>query len=149
MSKNSAYPELNKASFETLLRLQFTREEVLVYFGKSKTGLIEWVKKEYEGRTFEDIKQMCTMQTQVRLKSTALKMSEKNPAVMIFLLKSICRMSDETPAQTENNDKNVISFTNSIKIATKALASADNSPYIAGLPDKTNDNIDNKNQDNE
>ena len=80
------------------------------------------------------------MQTQVRLKSTALKMSEKNPAVMIFLLKSICRMTEETPVQKENNDKNVISFTNSIKIATKALASTDNSPYIAGLPEKTNNN---------
>lgn len=144
-NKNPSYPELNKASFETLLRLQFTREEVLVYFGKSKTSLIEWVKKEYDGRTFEDIKQMCMMQTQVRLKSSAIKMSEKNPAVMIFLLKSVCRMTDETPTQKENNDKNVISFTNSIKIATKALASTDNSSYIAGLPEKQNNNEENNN----
>ena len=139
-NKNPSYPELNKASFETLLRLQFTREEVLVYFGKSKTSLIEWIKKEYEGRTFEDIKQCCMMQTQVRLKTTAFKLAEKNPAVMIFLLKSICRMTEDPPAQIEEKDKNVISFTNSIKIATKALASTDISQYIAGLPDKKDSN---------
>lgn len=128
-------PSLEKKTFESLLCLQATRGEVLAFYGlKSKTYLNEWIKKNYDGRTFEEMAAQYNTQGQISLRRKAYNMADKNPAVMIFLLKSVCHMSDDPTPATPENDKQVAAFTNAVKVAAKAITSC--AGLVAGIPNQ-------------
>jgi hypothetical protein len=132
---NEGYPVIDKASLESLLRLQCTRQEVISFYGSSKTALIRWIKKNYDGKTFEELQQQFALQGQVSLRRKAFQMAEKQPSVMIFLLKSVCHLSEEPAAQQDPSaEKNVSAFNDAIKTAARAIT--DCAGLVAGLPSK-------------
>lgn len=130
---NPNAPKLEKNAFEGLLRLQCTREEVLCFFGiKSKTALVDWVKANYGGLTFEEVQQQYGLQGKIGLKRQAYQRAQKSDSVLIFLLKSELHMREDAPAQTEDNSK----YTNELmKSIDKAVRAVNNrTDLIAGIP---------------
>lgn len=134
-------PEIDKETFESLMEIHASREEVMRFYGyKSKTPLIEWIKANYDGRTFEEVRGHFDIQLKVSLKRKAFELAEKNPTVMIFLLKTVCGMSDNAPQAHENDDQNepTKKLISAINAASRALSKTDISSLIAGLPHKEN-----------
>lgn len=131
---NPNVPKLERKSFEGLLRLQCTREEVMTFYGlKSKTTLIDWVKENYGGCTFEDVKLQYSLQGRIGLKRRAYQRAEQSDAVLIFLLKSELHMSENAPLITENESNRYTNdLVKSIDRATKALSGR--TDLMAGIP---------------
>lgn len=130
---NPNAPKLEKNAFEGLLRLQCTREECMVFFGiKSKTALVNWVKENYGGLTFEEVQQQYGFQGRIGLKRQAYQRAQKSDSVLIFLLKSELHMREDAPAQTEDNSKYTNELMKAIDKAAKAVSSR--TDLIAGLP---------------
>lgn len=130
---NPNAPKLEKNAFESLLRLQCTRDEVMLFFGlKSKTSLIDWVKANYEGCTFEELQQQYGFQGRIGLKRQAYQRATKSDSVLIFLLKSELHMSEDAPATSDDNGKYTSELMKSIDKAAKAVSSR--ADLIAGIP---------------
>lgn len=132
---NPDAPALEKKALEGLLRLQCTRDEVMLFFGlKSKTSLIDWIKANYNGCTFEEISQQYGFQGKVGLKRQAYERAKKSDAVLIFLLKSELHMREDAPAQVEDCSKYTNDLIKSIDRAARAVSGR--TDLVAGLPDK-------------
>lgn len=130
---NPDAPALDKKAFEGLLRLQCTRDEVMLFFGlKSKTSLVDWVKSNYGGCTFEEIAQQYNFQGKIGLKRQAYERAKKSDSVLIFLLKSELHMSEDAPAQPEDNSKYTNELMKSIDKAAKTVTNR--TDLIAGIP---------------
>lgn len=130
---NPNAPKLEKNAFEGLLRLQCTRDEVMLFFGlKSKTSLIDWIKSNYDGCTFEELQQQYGFQGRIGLKRQAYQRAMKSDSVLIFLLKSELHMSEDAPAQAEDNSKYTSELMKSIDKAVKAMSNR--TDLIAGIP---------------
>lgn len=146
--KREFKPEISKESLQSLLEIQCTRDEVMRFYGfKSKNPLQTWVKANYDGRTFEEVKQMYSTGGQISLRRRAYEVAEKQPALMIFLLKSVCHMSDEPTVTEDTDDHNVSAFLSSIRTASKAISNCDD--LIAGLPKKEDDEIEGEEENEE
>lgn len=131
-------PVLNRENLEGLLEIQCTREEVMSFFGfKSKTYLQKWIKDNYEGQTFEQLSQQFKVKGQASLRRLAFQVAEKQPAVLIFLLKSMCHLHDEQVVTVNTDDRQVNAFMASVKTASKAISNCTN--LVAGLPAKEGD----------
>ena len=128
-------PEIDKETFESLLEIQATRAEIMKFYGyKSKSSLIEWVKRNYEGMTFEQVQQQHSIKGIVSLKRRAFELAEKNPSLMIFLLKSVCGMSETPCSSSEEDNEPQRQLIAAIDRASKALSRADTDSLIAGMP---------------
>lgn len=131
-------PVLNKENLEGLLEIQCTREEVMAFFGfKSKTYLQKWIKQNYDGQTFEQLQAQCGVRGQASLRRMAFQVAEKQPAVLIFLLKSMCHLHEEQVVTIDTDDKQVNAFMASVKTASKAIENCTN--LVAGLPAREDD----------
>ena len=65
--------KINKTQLESILRLGFTQRQVCDFFGTSKSSLLRFVKENYNGRTFEQLKAEYTAQTQSMIMLNLLK----------------------------------------------------------------------------
>lgn len=136
-------PSIDRETFESLMEIQASREEVMRFYGfTSKTYLQSWIKENYGGRTFEEVREQFDIKLKVSLKRKAFELAEKNPTLMIFLLKSVCGMSETSSERTptDNESEAVKAFKDSIRTASKALSEACMTELIAGLPTREDSN---------
>ena len=130
-------PEIDKETFESLMEIHASREEVMRFYGyKSKSPLIAWIKANYDGRTFEEVRDHFEVMSKVSLRRKAFELAEKNATVLIFLLKTVCGMSDNAPPAPETDPQNdpTKKLISAINAASRALSKTDTSSLIAGIP---------------
>lgn len=90
-------PEL----LETFCIQQMKAKDVAEYFGVNRTTLNAYCKKHYNA-SFSSFSQQKALKGKAVLVNKALKLAEKNGAVMIFLLKNWCGMKDNPEAQEKD-----------------------------------------------
>ena len=130
-------PSIDKATFESLMEIHASREEVMTFYGfTSKTYLQNWIKENYDGRTFEEVRGHFDIKLKVSLKRKAFELAETNPTVLIFLLKTVCGMSENAPQAPETDPQNdpTKKLISAINAASRALSKTDTSSLIAGIP---------------
>ena len=125
--------KINKTQLESILRLGFTQQQVCDFFGTSKSTLLRFVKENYNGRTFEQIKAEYTAQTQSMIMLNLLNLSKKNANVAIFLAKSVCGLNENYSAPVNDDAENA--FAGALKKASRNISNAKN---LVSIPDDTN-----------
>lgn len=121
---------INKTQLESILRLGFTRQQVCDFFGTSKSSLLRFVKDNYNGRTFEQLKAEYTAQTQSMIMLNLLNLSKKNANVAIFLAKSVCGLNENYSAPVNDDAENA--FAGALKKASRNISNAKN---LVSIPD--------------
>ena len=124
--------KINKTQLESILRLGFTQQQVCDFFGTSKSTLLPFVKENYNGRTFEQIKAEYTAQTQSMIMLNLLNLSKKNANVAIFLAKSVCGLNENYSAPVNDDAENA--FAGALKKASRNVSNAKN---LVSIPDDT------------
>lgn len=124
--------KINKTQLENVLRLGFTQQQVCDFFGTSKSTLLRFVKENYNGRTFEQIKAEYTAQTQSMIMLNLLNLSKKNANVAIFLAKSVCGLNENYSAPVNDDAENA--FAGALKKASRNISNAKN---LVSIPDDT------------
>ena len=124
--------KINKTQLESILRLGFTQRQVCDFFGTSKSTLLRFVKENYNGRTFEQIKAEYTAQTQSMIMLNLLNLSKKNANVAIFLAKSVCGLNENYSAPGNDDAENA--FAGALKKASRNISNAKN---LVSIPDDT------------
>ena len=124
--------KINKTQLESILRLGFTQQQVCDFFGTSKSTLLRFVKENYNGRTFEQIKAEYTAQTQSMIMLNLLNLSKKNANVAIFLAKSVCGLNENYSAPVNDDAENA--FAGALKKASRNISNAKD---LVSIPDDT------------
>ena len=124
--------KINKTQLESILRLGFTQQQVCDFFGTSKSTLLRFVKENYNGRTFEQIKAEYTAQTQSMIMLNLLNLSKKNANVAIFLAKSVCGQNENYSAPVNDDAENA--FAGALKKASRNISNAKD---LVSIPDDT------------
>ena len=124
--------KINRTQLESILRLGFTQQQVCDFFGTSKSTLLRFVKENYNGRTFEQIKAEYTAQTQSMIMLNLLNLSKKNANVAIFLAKSVCGLNENYSAPVNDDAENA--FAGALKKASRNISNAKN---LVSIPDDT------------
>lgn len=122
--------KINKTQLESILRLGFTQQQVCDFFGTSKSTLLRFVKENYNGRTFEQIKAEYTAQTQSMIMLNLLNLSKKNANVAIFLAKSVCGLNENYSAPVNDDAENA--FAGALKKASRNISNAKD---LVSVPD--------------
>ena len=122
--------KINKTQLESILRLGFTQRQVCDFFGTSKSTLLRFVKENYNGRTFEQIKAEYTAQTQSMIMLNLLNLSKKNANVAIFLAKSVCGLNENYSAPVNDDAENA--FACALKKASRSTSQAKD---LVSIPD--------------
>ena len=131
--------KINKTQLESILRLGFTQQQVCDFFGTSKSTLLRFVKENYNGRTFEQIKAEYTAQTQSMIMLNLLNLSKKNANVAIFLAKSVCGLNENYSAPVNDDAENA--FAGALKKASRNISNAKSLVSIPGDTDYGEGNL--------
>ena len=126
----SKIEHIDKEVFERLISRFNPLDSVSFYLGVSRSSLRSWVKQTY-GMTFEEVERIGQAKGRAELLDNAFWMARKNPALLIFLLKNFCGLSDDPRPIDTGEDRR--EFQSAIKTAAKALGSFDLTP-IADIP---------------
>ena len=86
--------EIDRDEFEKLCGFQCTKLEICDWFDITDKTLESWCKRTYK-KGFSEIFALKRGKGKVSLRRNAFNMAEKNAAVLIFLLKNFCDMSDK------------------------------------------------------
>ena len=93
---------------------------------------MRFVKENYNGRTFEQLKAEYTAQTQSMIMLNLLNLSKKNANVAIFLAKSVCGLNENYSAPVNDDAENA--FAGALKKASRNISNAKN---LVSIPDDT------------
>lgn len=86
--------EIDETQLKAICRLKPTIKDVAAFFNCSE-DTIERRCKDYDGISFKEFRDKYMVHTRLDLVRKALKMAEKNPAMMIFCLKNLCGWKDK------------------------------------------------------
>lgn len=85
---------IDREVFEQLCGIQCTQQEIADFFGMSVDSVLRWCKDTYN-MTFEEAFSQFRSKGRVSLRRTQWRMSEKNPALAIWLGKQYLGQKDE------------------------------------------------------
>src|SRR5690349_13618805 len=88
--------EINQDLFESLCRLQCTRDEIVEALKVSEPTLRRWCKRTYNGLTFDAVFAQKRTGGFISLRRAQFKMAETNPTMSIWLGKQILGQRDQT-----------------------------------------------------
>lgn len=100
--------QIDKQKFEELCRQHYSEVDIAKYFGVNADTINNWCKRTYadsEGNSlgFSDISQQKRLEGNSMLIKSALTLAKKNGAVMIFLLKNWCGMTDSVEVKADTS----------------------------------------------
>ena len=128
---NEKQSEISQKTFEGLLSIQCTRDEICAVLGVTKNTLKAWVRDHYDGATFEEVSLRYRSVGKVSLRRSGLKLAEKNPAVWIFMAKNYLGMTDTVAPEPDT--ESVDALASAFKTASKSVG---NLAGLAQVPSK-------------
>lgn len=111
--------EINKDQLVSLLRYGFTRTQCCEFFGCDRRTLDRFIKGEFDGRTFEQVKAENEAFLKAGIMSNLFNLSKKNASVAIFLAKSVCGLSENASAPPD--DEAGTAFASALRKASRAI----------------------------
>lgn len=119
--------EIDKASFESLLKMQCTLEEVAGFFNDKLNGCSEdtierWCKRTY-GESFADISKKWRAVGKISLRRYQLKLAENNASMAIWLGKQYLGQCDAPPVSVAPGDVHEDALSKSLKELATELES--------------------------
>lgn len=134
MAKNDADKtiKINKTQLENLLRLGLSCQQICDFFVISRYTLTRFVKANYDGMTFEQLKAEYGVQAQASIIANLMALSKRNASAAIFLAKSVCGLNENYSAPANEDAENA--FAGALKKASRNISNAKN---LVSIPDDT------------
>ena len=134
MAKNDAdnMIKINKTQLENLLRLGLSCQQICDFFVISRYTLTRFVKANYNGMTFEQLKAEHGVQAQASIIANLMALSKRNASAAIFLAKSVCGLNENYSAPANEEAENA--FAGALKKASRNISNAKN---LVSIPDDT------------
>ena len=100
--------QIDRQRFEELCRQHYSEVDIARYFGVNADTINNWCKRTYtdpDGNSlgFSDVSQQKRLEGNSLLIKDALALARKNGAVMIFLLKNWCGMTDSVEVKADTS----------------------------------------------
>jgi hypothetical protein len=113
MAKKVGRPriELDWVQAEALMRMNPTLADTAAFFKCGQTTIEERIREEYD-LTFKEFRNQNMVHTRLNLVRKAMKMAEKNPTMMIFCLKNLCKWVDKHETEVTNKEIKIDVFSN-------------------------------------
>ena len=92
--RGPSFTKIDKNTFETLCGLQCTESEICAAFGVSINTLVNWCKRTYNGKTFEQVFAEKRQLGFVSLRRKQWRLADKNAQMAQFLGKNYLGQSD-------------------------------------------------------
>lgn len=127
--KNEKQSFIKKEQLVQLLRCGLTRQQICDFFGVDRLTLQRYIKKNFDGATFEEVKAENEAYLRAGIMSNLINLSKKNASVAIFLAKSVCGLSETASAPP--NEEAGLAFTTALKRASRSIG---NSEGLATVP---------------
>ena len=132
MAKNDAdnMIKINKTQLENLLRLGLSCQQICDFFVISRYTLTRFVKANYNGMTFEQLKAEHGVQAQASIIANLMALSKRNASAAIFLAKSVCGLNENYSAPANEDAENA--FAGALKKASRSISQAKD---LVSIPD--------------
>ena len=132
MAKNDAdnMIKINKTQLENLLRLGLSCQQICDFFVVSRHTLSRFVKANYNGMTFEQLKAEHGVQAQASIIANLMALSKRNASAAIFLAKSVCGLNENYSAPANEDAENA--FAGALKKASRSISQAKD---LVSIPD--------------
>lgn len=132
MAKNDAdnMIKINKTQLENLLRLGLSCQQICDFFVISRYTLTRFVKANYNGMTFEQLKAEHGVQAQASIIANLMSLSKRNASAAIFLAKSVCGLNENYSAPANEDAENA--FAGALKKASRSISQAKD---LVSIPD--------------
>ena len=132
MAKNDAdnMIKINKTQLENLLRLGLSCQQICDFFVISRYTLTRFVKANYNGMTFEQLKAEHGVQAQASIIANLMALSKWNASAAIFLAKSVCGLNENYSAPANEDAENA--FAGALKKASRSISQAKD---LVSIPD--------------
>lgn len=132
MAKNDADKtiKINKTQLENLLRLGLSCQQICDFFVISRYTLTRFVKANYNGMTFEQLKAEHGVQAQASIIANLMALSKRNASAAIFLAKSVCGLNENYSAPANEDAENA--FAGALKKASRSISQAKD---LVSIPD--------------
>lgn len=126
--------KINKTQLENLLRLGLSCQQICDFFVVSRPTLSRFVKANYDGMTFEQLKAEHGVQAQASIIANLMALSKRNASAAIFLAKSVCGLNENYAAPS--NDDAETAFAGALRKASRLIG---NSKDLVSVPDRLDD----------
>ena len=125
--------KINKTQLENLLRLGLSCQQICDFFVISRYTLTRFVKANYNGMTFEQLKAEHGVQAQASIIANLMALSKRNASAAIFLAKSVCGLNENYSAPANEDAENA--FAGALKKASRSISQAKD---LVSIPDDGN-----------
>ena len=122
--------KINKTQLENLLRLGLSCQQICDFFVISRYTLTRFVKANYNGMTFEQLKAEHGVQAQASIIANLMALSKRNASAAIFLAKSVCGLNENYSAPANEDAENA--FAGALKKASRSISQAKD---LVSIPD--------------
>ena len=122
--------KINKTQLENLLRLGLSCQQICDFFVVSRHTLTRFVKANYNGMTFEQLKAEHGVQAQASIIANLMALSKRNASAAIFLAKSVCGLNENYSAPANEDAENA--FAGALKKASRSISQAKD---LVSIPD--------------
>ena len=122
--------KINKTQLENLLRLGLSCQQICDFFVISRYTLTRFVKANYNGMTFEQLKAEYGVQAQASIIANLMALSKRNASAAIFLAKSVCGLNENYSAPANEDAENA--FAGALKKASRSISQAKD---LVSIPD--------------
>lgn len=111
--KGRPYKELDKAIFEQLCAMMCTKWEIADFFSCDEDTVNNWCKRIY-GKTFSEVWKEKNARGRISVRRAQYKagVEEGNITMLIWLGKQYLEQTEKQEVHSENNNYNLIDFTN-------------------------------------
>lgn len=135
--RNEKQSTIKKEQLIQLLRCGLNRQQICDFYGVSPFTLNSYCKRNFDGKTFEQVKAENMTALQAKVMTNLLNLSARNASAAIFLAKSICGMSDQpmTPVDNEAGE----AFVTAIKTASRSIGNLASLATVPDVGDMTED----------
>ena len=122
--------KINKTRLDNLLRLGLSCQQICDFFVISRYTLTRFVKANYNGMTFEQLKAEHGVQAQASIIANLMALSKRNASAAIFLAKSVCGLNENYSAPANEDAENA--FAGALKKASRSIRQAKD---LVSIPD--------------
>ena len=97
---------IDKEQFEKLCSMGCRKDEVCYFFDVSGNTLLEWCKENYEGKTFEQSRQMFEINLKIAIRQAQIKHMAKSADMAKYLGKIYLGQDEKQNITIENKNSN-------------------------------------------
>lgn len=100
------FKRIDQEQFEKLCAMGCPRDEICAFFDVGKDTLIKWCKDVYDGKTFQEARDLFMVEMKVGIRRAQLKHMERDPGMAKYLGKIYLGQDEKQTISVETKNAN-------------------------------------------